>query len=167
MLPALPAGYQNMFDPASWWRCSNTACAYCKIQIPTDRARAWLTATSARRYTSLYLTERHSRSPMTLSRQTLALATMTGLNFFDYAAFSGWLTTYLTDERHFSAATRGHDHRHDHLRRRVYARRADLVDPARTIAPNQDIITVAWGRLAAPAITSASQERYHEQFRPN
>jgi hypothetical protein len=29
-------------------------------------------------------------------RQTLTLAAMTGLNFFGYAAFSGWLTTYLT-----------------------------------------------------------------------
>ncbi|KUR80233.1 MFS transporter [Novosphingobium sp. FSW06-99] len=40
-------------------------------------------------------------------RQTLALAAMTGLNFFGYAAFSGWLTTYLTGERHLSAALAG------------------------------------------------------------
>jgi MFS family permease len=40
-------------------------------------------------------------------RQTLVLAAMTGLNFFGYAAFSGWLTTYLTGERHFSAALAG------------------------------------------------------------
>jgi len=40
-------------------------------------------------------------------RQTLALAAMTGLNFFGYAAFSGWLTTYLTGERHLSAAMAG------------------------------------------------------------
>lgn len=39
--------------------------------------------------------------------QTLALAAMTGLNFFGYAAFSGWLTTYLTGERHLSAAMAG------------------------------------------------------------
>ncbi|WDF73447.1 MFS transporter [Novosphingobium sp. KACC 22771] len=40
-------------------------------------------------------------------RQTLMLATMTGLNFFGYAAFSGWLTTYLTGERHLSPAVAG------------------------------------------------------------
>jgi len=40
-------------------------------------------------------------------RQTLMLATMTGLNFFGYAAFSGWLTTYLTGERHFTPAVAG------------------------------------------------------------
>ena len=40
-------------------------------------------------------------------RQTLMLATMTGLNFFGYAAYSGWLTTYLSGERGFDAATAG------------------------------------------------------------
>ena len=40
-------------------------------------------------------------------RQTLMLAAMTGLNFFGYAAFSGWLTTYLTGDRHFSDALAG------------------------------------------------------------
>jgi MFS family permease len=40
-------------------------------------------------------------------RQTLMLATMTGLNFFGYASFSGWLTTYLTGERHFTPAVAG------------------------------------------------------------
>lgn len=30
-----------------------------------------------------------------LRRQTLLLASLTGLNFFSYQAFSGWLTTYL------------------------------------------------------------------------
>ena len=34
-----------------------------------------------------------------LRRQTLLLATMTGLNFFAYQAFSGWLTTYLLTVR--------------------------------------------------------------------
>jgi MFS family permease len=42
-----------------------------------------------------------------LRRQTLLLAGMTGLNFFGYEAFSGWLTTYLTDERGLSAAVAG------------------------------------------------------------
>jgi MFS family permease len=42
-----------------------------------------------------------------LRRQTLMLATMTGLNFFGYSAYSGWLTTYLTGERGFSAAVAG------------------------------------------------------------
>jgi MFS family permease len=35
----------------------------------------------------------------TLRRQTLLLATMTGLNFVGYQAYSGWLTTYLTTVR--------------------------------------------------------------------
>jgi MFS family permease len=35
------------------------------------------------------------------------LASMTGLNFFGYAAFSGWLTTYLTSDRGFSPAMAG------------------------------------------------------------
>ncbi len=40
-------------------------------------------------------------------RQTLMLATMTGLNFFAYQAFSGWLTTYLLTVRHLPAAEVG------------------------------------------------------------
>jgi MFS family permease len=39
-----------------------------------------------------------------LRRQTLLLASMTGLNFFAYQAFSGWLTTYLLTVRHLPAA---------------------------------------------------------------
>ena len=35
-----------------------------------------------------------------LRRQTLLLASLTGLNFFAYQAFSGWLTIYLKDDRH-------------------------------------------------------------------
>lgn len=42
-----------------------------------------------------------------LRRQTMMLAAMTGLNFFGYAAFSGWLTTYLTGERGFTPAMAG------------------------------------------------------------
>ena len=42
-----------------------------------------------------------------LRRQTLLLATMTGLNFFAYQAFSGWLTTYLLSVRHLPAETIG------------------------------------------------------------
>lgn len=42
-----------------------------------------------------------------LRRQTLMLATMTGLNFFGYAAFSGWLTTYLTGDRGLSPQVAG------------------------------------------------------------
>lgn len=42
-----------------------------------------------------------------LRRQTLMLAAMTGLNFFGYAAFSGWLTTYLTGDRGFTPAMAG------------------------------------------------------------
>jgi MFS family permease len=33
-------------------------------------------------------------------RRTLLLASLTGLNFFAYQAFSGWLTIYLRDVRH-------------------------------------------------------------------
>lgn len=40
-------------------------------------------------------------------RQTLLLAGMTGLNFFGYEAFSGWLTTYLTGDRGLSEAVAG------------------------------------------------------------
>ncbi len=42
-----------------------------------------------------------------LRRQTLLLATMTGLNFFGYQAYSGWLTTYLTGDRGMSVAAAG------------------------------------------------------------
>ena len=35
-----------------------------------------------------------------LRARTLMLATLTGLNFFGYQAYSGWLTTYLRDIRH-------------------------------------------------------------------
>jgi MFS family permease len=42
-----------------------------------------------------------------LRRQTLLLAAMTGLNFFGYQAYSGWLTTYLTSVRGFSSAVAG------------------------------------------------------------
>ena len=34
-----------------------------------------------------------------VARQTVLLATMTGLNFFAYQAFTGWATTYLKTER--------------------------------------------------------------------
>ena len=42
-----------------------------------------------------------------LRRQTLLLAAMTGLNFFGYQAYSGWLTTYLTEVRGLSPAISG------------------------------------------------------------
>ena len=42
-----------------------------------------------------------------LRRQTLLLATMTGLNFVGYQAYSGWLTTYLTTERGLTSAVSG------------------------------------------------------------
>ena len=42
-----------------------------------------------------------------LRRQTILLAIMTGLNFFGYQAYSGWLTTYLTEVRGLSAAVAG------------------------------------------------------------
>ena len=42
-----------------------------------------------------------------LRRQTILLATMTGLNFFGYQAYSGWLTTYLTSTRGLTAAVAG------------------------------------------------------------
>ncbi len=41
-------------------------------------------------------------------RQTLLLASLTGLNFFAYQAFSGWLTIYLKDVRHLPALVTGH-----------------------------------------------------------
>lgn len=40
-------------------------------------------------------------------RRTLLLALMTGLNFFGYEAYSGWLTTYLTGDRGLSPSVAG------------------------------------------------------------
>ncbi len=42
-----------------------------------------------------------------IRRQTLLLASLTGLNFFAYEAFSGWLTIYLKDVRHLAAPAIG------------------------------------------------------------
>ncbi len=39
--------------------------------------------------------------------RTVLLAAMTGLNFFGYQAYSGWLTTYLTEVRGLSAGVAG------------------------------------------------------------
>ena len=44
----------------------------------------------------------------TLRRQTLLLASMTGLNFFAYQAFSGWVTTYLLNVKHLPKQDVGH-----------------------------------------------------------
>lgn len=58
-------------------------------------------------------TRRASRFPVgelfapAVRRRTLLLASLTGLNFFAYQAFSGWLTIFLTDERALDAATVG------------------------------------------------------------
>ena len=43
-----------------------------------------------------------------LRKRTLLLATMTGLNFFAYQAFSGWVTTYLLTVRHLTPHDVGH-----------------------------------------------------------
>ncbi len=43
-----------------------------------------------------------------LRRQTVLLASMTGLNFFAYQAFSGWVTTYLFSVRHLPRQDVGH-----------------------------------------------------------
>jgi MFS family permease len=40
-------------------------------------------------------------------RRTLLLAALTGLNFFAYQAFSGWLTIYLHDVRHLAPEVTG------------------------------------------------------------
>ncbi len=42
-----------------------------------------------------------------LRRQTLLLASLTGLNFFAYQAFSGWITIYLKDDRHLASPVIG------------------------------------------------------------
>jgi MFS family permease len=42
-----------------------------------------------------------------LRRRTLMLAAMTGLNFFGYQAYSGWLTTYLSSVRALSPTVTG------------------------------------------------------------
>jgi MFS family permease len=52
------------------------------------------------------VTSQASRFPVrelfapSVRRRTLLLASLTGLNFFAYQAFSGWLTIYLHDVRH-------------------------------------------------------------------
>lgn len=57
--------------------------------------------------------QRHRKLPVAelftpgLRKQTLLLASMTGLNFFAYQAFSGWLTTYLLAVRHLVPADVG------------------------------------------------------------
>ncbi len=43
-----------------------------------------------------------------LRRQTLLLAALTGLNFFSYQAFSGWITTYLQSTRMLPLTVIGH-----------------------------------------------------------
>jgi MFS family permease len=59
-------------------------------------------------------TMRRAKIPITelfapaLRRQTLMLAALTGLNFFAYQAFSGWLTMYLKDTRLLATAEIGH-----------------------------------------------------------
>ncbi|WP_419816046.1 MFS transporter [Glacieibacterium sp.] len=40
-------------------------------------------------------------------RRTVMLASLTGLNFFAYQSYSGWLTIYLTDIRHLPALAIG------------------------------------------------------------
>ena len=40
-------------------------------------------------------------------RQTLMLTLLAGLNFFAYQAFTGWVTTYLKNDRQFSATDIG------------------------------------------------------------
>ena len=42
-----------------------------------------------------------------LRRRTIILTTLTGLNFFAYQAYSGWLTTYLRDVRDLSVESIG------------------------------------------------------------
>lgn len=42
-----------------------------------------------------------------LRKQTLLLASMTGLNFFAYQAFSGWVTTFLLNVRHLPSGDVG------------------------------------------------------------
>lgn len=42
-----------------------------------------------------------------LWRRTLRIATMIGMNFFAYQAFSGWMTTYLADVRRLPASEVG------------------------------------------------------------
>ncbi len=62
---------------------------------------------------SLQRREKGSKLPLAelftpvFRRQTCLLATMTGLNFFAYQAFSGWVTTYLLSVRHLPPETIG------------------------------------------------------------
>jgi len=74
--------------------------------VPDDRTLiAWGTDPAARRVASPFpIAELFAPA---VRRQTLALAAMTGLNFFAYQAFTGWASTYLKDVRHLSPSLIG------------------------------------------------------------
>ena len=75
--------------------------AFAYLIVPDDRKLiAWGTDAATRRTASKFpIAELFAP---TVRRQTLALAAMTGLNFFAYQAFTGWASTYLKDVRHLS-----------------------------------------------------------------
>ena len=74
--------------------------------VPDDRAViAWGTDPASRKVASKFpIAELFAPG---VRRQTLALAAMTGLNFFAYQAFTGWASTYLKDVRHLSPSLIG------------------------------------------------------------
>ena len=65
--------------------------AFVLVPASADRRRAAKAGTSRAPVLELFAPG--------LRRRTLALAALTGLNFFGYQAFSGWQTTYLRDVR--------------------------------------------------------------------
>jgi MFS family permease len=69
--------------------------------IPEQRRTHSATAPS----TKIPIAELFSPS---LRHQTILLASLTGLNFFSYQAFSGWLTTYLQAQHALSMPEIGH-----------------------------------------------------------
>ena len=71
------------------------------VAVPGDR-RAGLPPT---RKAKIPLAEMFTPA---LRRQTLLLAALTGLNFFSYQAFNGWLTTYLQSTRMLPGQQIGH-----------------------------------------------------------
>ena len=83
------------------------AALFAPLFIPDDRRTApWGFDPLAPRIATSRLPIRELFLPA-VRRQTFLLATMTGLNFFAYQAFTGWATTYLKDVREMPAEVIG------------------------------------------------------------
>ncbi len=81
------------------------AFAYSVIPVAPDARSGSSAFFSKTRAAKVPLAEMFAPS---VRRQTLLLAALTGLNFFSYQAFSGWLTTYLQGVRLLPLSEIGH-----------------------------------------------------------